>query len=134
MVERFASHYYFQVPRFNSRFACPISEAIDAFTQDWSHDNNWVCPPPSDCFKTMKSCKAHGTLIVPEWPSAIFWPLLCDTFKKFASFIEEVFVLPKIKDLITEGSGLKKVYKKKPSAFSGCPLVNILAMKINFSS
>ena len=46
-VDRFASHYNFQVSRFNSRFACPGSEAVDAFMQDWSHDNNWVCPPPS---------------------------------------------------------------------------------------
>ena len=133
-VDRFTSHYNFQVSRFNSRFTCPMSEAINAFMQDLSHDNNWVCPHPS----TMKSCKARGTLIVSEWPFTIFWPLLCDTPKKFAFFIEEVFVLSKInckiKDLIIESPGQKEVYKSKPSAFSGCPSFNILAMKINFSS
>ena len=133
---RFASHYNIQVSRFNSRFACPGSEVVDALMQDWSHDNNWVCPLQSTIPRVLrhtKSCKARGTLIVPEWPSAIFWPLLCDKYKKFASFIEEVFVLPKIKDLIIEGSGQKEVYKRKPS-FSGCPSFNILAMKLYFSS
>ena len=136
-VDRFASRYNFQVSRFNSRFACPGSEAIDAFMQDWSHDNNWVCPPPFTIPKVlrhMKSCKARGALIVSEWPSAILWPLLCDKYKTFASFIEEVFVLPKIKDLIIEGPGQKEVYKRKPSVFSGFPSFNILAMKLNFSS
>ena len=74
--------------------------------------------PPSTIprvLRHMKSCKVRETLFVSEWngtewPSAIFWPLLSDKYKKFASFIEEVSVLPKIKDLIIEGPGPKEVY------------------------
>ena len=45
-VNRFATAYNAQVQRFNSRFACPGSEAVDAFTVDWSKEKNWWCPPP----------------------------------------------------------------------------------------
>ncbi|KAL5463210.1 hypothetical protein EMCRGX_G032089 [Ephydatia muelleri] len=51
-IDRFADNYNSQLPRFNSRFACPGTEAVDAFTVDWGGgENNWWCPPPSlvDC-------------------------------------------------------------------------------------
>ena len=35
-VDRFATCYNAQVERFNSRYACPGSEAVDALTVDWS--------------------------------------------------------------------------------------------------
>ena len=44
-VDRFANHYNTQLPRFNSRFWNPGTEAVDAFTSDWQDDNNWLCPP-----------------------------------------------------------------------------------------
>ena len=45
-IDRFASEQNAQLPRFNSRFAAPSSLAIDAFTQNWAGENNWVVPPP----------------------------------------------------------------------------------------
>ena len=44
-VDRFASYYNTQLPRFNSRYWNPGSEAVDAFTCDWSNECNWLCPP-----------------------------------------------------------------------------------------
>ncbi len=45
-VDRFADHKNAQVPTFNSRFHCPGSAGIDAFTSDWSKSaNNWLVPP-----------------------------------------------------------------------------------------
>jgi len=89
-VDRFASHYTAQVNRFNSKFACPYSCGVDAFTQNWSNDNNWLCPPTSlivQCIRHLEECGGSGTLIVPEWRSAIFWPFLhdcaCGSFKEF---------------------------------------------------
>ena len=123
-VVRFTLHYRFQVSLFNLRLACSRSKAIDSF--------NWVCPSTVPrALRHMQSCKAREMLIVPEWSSAIYWPLLCNKCKKFACFNGEVFVLPKIKDLIIEGSGQKEVYKRKPSAFSGRPWFNILATKLD---
>ena len=40
-VDRFATHYHSQLERFNSRYACPGSEAVDSFTTDWGGENNW---------------------------------------------------------------------------------------------
>ena len=68
------------MPSFNSRFLQPAAEAVDAFSQDWSLDNNWLVPPTTLIGRVlchMRDCKAVGTLIVPMWKSAQFWPLLC---------------------------------------------------------
>ena len=45
-IDRFADHYNAQLDRFNSRFACPGTEEVDAFTVHWGGENNWLCPPP----------------------------------------------------------------------------------------
>eukprot|EP00731_Ephydatia_muelleri_P018538 Em0011g578a len=79
-VDRFASHYNMQLPRFNSRFASPGAEAVDAFTVNWSGENNWWCPPPvliPRVLRHAEGCRALGTLVVPCWESAPYWPLLC---------------------------------------------------------
>ena len=87
-VDRFASHYNTHLPRFNSRFWNPGSEAVDAFTSNWCDENNWICPPVylvPRVIQHARKCKACGTLLVPEWPSAPFCsqrkvslhPLLC---------------------------------------------------------
>ena len=44
-MDRFASHTNHLCPRFNSAFYCPGTEAVDAFSQDWGGENNWVNPP-----------------------------------------------------------------------------------------
>ena len=46
-IDRFASHYNAQVPRFNSKFSSPGCSGVDALAQDWRDENNWVCPPVS---------------------------------------------------------------------------------------
>ena len=44
-IDRFASYYNAQLPRFNSKFASPGCSGVDALVQDWNGENNWVCPP-----------------------------------------------------------------------------------------
>ena len=39
-VDRFACSYNAKVPRFNTRFFQTGCAAVDAFCQDWRHDNN----------------------------------------------------------------------------------------------
>ena len=45
-----------------------------------------------------RACRAVGTLIVPEWLSAFFWPLLKPRPSRFASFAVDLVLLPE--DLI----------------------------------
>ena len=85
-VDRFASFYNAQVPPFNSRFWDLESEAVDAFTQDWSRNNDWLCPPVSfiivRAVRHLIACKRLGSLIIPEWPSSYFWWWCCKVFCK----------------------------------------------------
>lgn len=79
-VDRFASPQNKKVATFNSRFWCKGTSGVDAFCQDWSRDNNYICPPVcliSQVIKRMASSMATATLVVPRWPSSYFWPIVC---------------------------------------------------------
>ena len=133
--DRFATYCNAQLPRFNSKFASPGCSGVDALAQDWSSENNWICSPVSlivDSVRHLMSCSGRGTLIIPEWPSAHFWPFLRDGSSRFSSFVTEVFVLPAVGDLLLEGPGQKHIYKSRPSVFRGCPKFRTLALCLDF--
>ena len=113
--------------RFNSKYWCPGTEAIDAFTQGWVCENNWLVPPPSlisRVINKMLAEKASGTLIIPEWKSAPYWPLIFDRndFKYFVKFYE---YLPN-RRLETHGKSNKSVFAKFPLNFK------MLALRLHF--
>ena len=78
-IDHFTNAGNCQLPRFNSQYWSPSSEAMDAFTCDWAGENNWWCPPiylvPRVIHHAQKT-RAEGTMIVPQWVSTPFWPLL----------------------------------------------------------
>ena len=124
-----------QLLRFNSKFAFPGCSGVDALAQDWSAENNWLCPPVHviiDSVRHLKSCSRRGTLIIPEWPSASFWPFLRERSSQFKSFVVDVFVLPAISDLLLEGPGQRQIYESRPSVFRGCPRFRMLALRLDF--
>ena len=45
--DRFADNLNAKVERFNSKHYCPNTQGVDAFTEDWGGENNWICPPVS---------------------------------------------------------------------------------------
>ena len=112
-VDRFACSYNAKLPRFNSRFLQPGIEAVDAFSQDWSSDNNWLVPPTAligRVLNHMRDCKAVGTLIVPIWKSAQFWPLLCSDGVHLNSFVKDcldLFVKGRAKNTLFGTKALK---------------------------
>ena len=78
-VDRFANHENSQLPRFNSRFWCPGTETVDAFSVSWAGENNWLVPPIFLIPRVLNHIFVHGgkgTLIVPSWPSALFSPMI----------------------------------------------------------
>ncbi|KAL5497424.1 hypothetical protein EMCRGX_G013893 [Ephydatia muelleri] len=96
-VDRFATHYNAQLERFNSRYACPGSEAVDSFTSDWGGENNWWCPPPCLVARVIghaEVCKAQGTLIIPAWQSAHYYGV------SFAPFVVDMVSLPLYTELV----------------------------------
>ena len=134
-VDRFSSYFNSQVVRFNSKYFSPGCAAVDALAQDWSSDNNWLCPPTHLIVAAVKHLRYHkgvGTIIIPEWPSASFWPFLHISPSRFHTFVKEFVVLPRLADLLIEGPGQREVYRKKPSVFVGCPSFNMLALRLDF--
>ena len=69
-VDRFACCYKNKLARFNSRLYQPGTEAVDAFTSDWKHENNWLLPPVSLIVRVinhLKLCRAEGSIVFPVW-------------------------------------------------------------------
>ena len=95
-IDRFANTSNAKLTRFDARFYCPGCETANTFTANWSGVSNWWCPPIAligDTLKHAKLCHARGVLLVPEWPSAYFWPLLTPNGKTFYSFVKDTLVL-----------------------------------------
>ena len=87
-VDRFASVYNCQLPRFNSCCWNSGSEAVDAFTGVVKLTGG---APPIHLIPRVichaQVCVAKGMLIVPCWLSAPCWPLICPPGGQFAGFI-----------------------------------------------
>lgn len=127
-VDRFATDYNAKCARFNSRWWCPGTEAIDAFSQKWVHENNWCVPPPrlgAACVSKLCDEKAHGTLVVPVWKSAPFWALLVTEKGQFKSFVSEALFL-KGQSLCEKGRGNNGIFVKKNTC------LEMVALKIAF--
>lgn len=123
-VDRFSCGYNAKCIRFNTRWWCPGTLGVDAFAQNWSNETNWMVPPPRLAGKVIDKIvkdKADGTLIVPLWKSACFWPKLF-SHDKFANFVEasKVFSCK----VIEKGKGRNGIFGNKNSNF------NIIALKI----
>ena len=104
---------------------------MDTFTRSWDFDNNWVCPPPHLVPRTlrhMRSCCAQGTLIVPLWRSAPFWPLLTTDGSHLAHFVEDWVDLPPLKTTFCMGRHSSGVFGRENLNF------RVLAVRINFRS
>ena len=126
-IDRFASNLNCKCLRFNSRVWCVGSEAVDALTQNWSGELNWWVPPPKlipKCLNKIISEKASGTLIIPMWESAPYWPLVCHNYV-FRDFVKDHRVLPQA-NVIVAGKGNNGVFAEEPLKFK------MVALKIAF--
>ncbi len=76
------------------------------FTVNWAGEMNWWCPPIALIHRVIRHaqvCAAKGTLIVPCWPSAPFWPLLWPGSQRFATFVSVVREFPLTESLFLPG-------------------------------
>lgn len=74
-----------------SHYWDPHCEAVDMFTRSWSGEINWWVPPLSlVCWMLQhaESCGTRGTLVVPAWKSAPYWPLIFPDGCHLASFVQ----------------------------------------------
>lgn len=78
-VDCFASDQNRQMDRYCSRFWNPGCLAVDAFTWDWTGETVWLVPPVHLIPKVIRmlwECECKGTLVIPGWSSAVWWPLV----------------------------------------------------------
>ena len=68
----------------------------------------------------------QGTLVIPQWPSAPFWPLFFPDESHTAECVQQILELPKRPDLFLPGQLGANVFK-------GPPNVAVLALRIKFS-
>ncbi|CAH3171782.1 unnamed protein product, partial [Porites evermanni] len=111
-IERFTSVKTKQLDRFCSRFLNPGCEAVDAFTVSWAGDYNWLFPPPYlvPCVLChMNDGREDRILLVPEWPSASWWPLL---FAKHGSWHAEFGQSCSVSSVNAAVYGVSWVHKK----------------------
>jgi hypothetical protein len=97
-VDRFASHLNAQLPTFNSRWWCPGTAGVNAFTLDWSGVNNWVNPDfglIEEIVAHMRFCRARGCIIIPVWPSRPWWHLFWAGPGVWAPFVKDAIFLKK---------------------------------------
>ena len=76
--------------------------------------------------KHARKCQAKGTLVVPLWRSASFWPLLCVDRHQLSPFIHDWADIPLSGDTLIPG-------KQGSTLFKGMPNTRILALKFDFS-
>ena len=113
-VDRFADYLNAQLPQFNSRFWSPDTKAVDAFTCDWGSETNGICPPPYLILRVKRHAqktKAKGTLVVPLWKLAPFWPMLFPCKDIPAKFVMDMLVLMKSDQLVQPGKSGCSLFK-----------------------
>ena len=80
----------------------------------------------SRVLKKMESCRAKGILVIPEWRSANFWPLICTNQSEMKSFILDWMHLPTEKFYYTPCINGIGMFGNEDLKF------NILALYVNF--
>ena len=123
-IDRFADNNNTKLKRFNSKYYCPNTESVDAFSCDWRGEMNWLAPPINligDTIKHARRCKAVGILMIPLWDSSYYYPIIHDGHA-FRSFVKEfLFVNP-----YYHSSSVKSIFK-------GYAEFKSVALLINFS-
>ena len=129
-VDRFASGRTKQLPRYCSRYLNPGCEVVDAFTASWTGENNWLFPPPYLVPRVLQHMAAggeEGTLVVPEWPSAPWWPLLVTKQGSWKTYIKDSKCLQPYKGIFIPGSAASANFALNS------PNYNILALRLRFA-
>ena len=105
--DRFADSNNKKLNKFNSRFWSPGTCGVDAFSFSWEGENNWLVPPIcliSRCIKYIQNNRVNATLVVPYWPSSVFWPLIVNYDFTYKQFISKAKKFDNAKGFFIQGS------------------------------
>jgi hypothetical protein len=93
--------------RFWSRFWCPGTEGVNAFTISWFGENCWINPPfflIGDVIHHLQWSKAVATVIIPIRMWAPWWPLICPDGAHWADFVTDAVEFPTATVLFAPGN------------------------------
>ena len=122
-IDRFANPINAQLERFNSRYCSPGSEAVDAFTCNWREENNWWCPPVyliPRVIRHAQNVHCKGTLVVPQWVSSPFWPLLFPDDVNPGKSVVGITELPGNEALILPGQMGQNLFRRFTKYSNAC--------------
>ena len=114
-IDLFADEDHNHVDRFYSRHWLPKSEGVDAFAFSWRNENAWIVPPVRLVPQILKKLvfeKAKGTLVVPRWPSSVFWPLLVNEMGEYRWFVRKHLCFKECSNILTAGKNCKLFSKE----------------------
>ena len=126
-LDCFANYKNAKIKKFFSRFWNPGATGIDAFYQDWSHENCLVVPPVPIVARVvifMSHNGFKGTLVVPYWTSASYWPLIAH---RFAPYVNDPIIFP---GSVVLAQGTNKKSLLGSPAWTG----EVFACQLDFSS
>ena len=126
-IDWFVSDDNFKLTIFYSRYWNVYSTGVDAFTVDWRGINGLFVPPISLIPRVlvyMRQCGAVGTLILPYWPSASYWPMLSPSGDGFVSEVKYSIDLPTNKNAYIPGKSKKVIF--------GNVDLTMLALRLDF--
>ena len=125
-VDQFASLNSKKLPRFCAKWLFPGCEGVNAFTQDWRGENNWLVPTVyliPRVLRHMTHNGQSGTLVVTFWLSAPWWPLLMKDSSNFHDFVVACLDIPIHSLTFLPGSADSDLFG------NGSPSCRILALR-----
>ena len=127
-IDLFANRSNTQLPRFCSLLYERDAVAIDAFSISWHGENAYAFPPPSlipAVLSHAATCRTTFTIIIPEWHSAFWWPLLSPSPRAWHTFVVQSLFLRK---------GILCLNPGNTTSFNGhgYPNSNMWALRCNF--
>jgi len=111
-VDVFASKANARLPKFYSADWEENTAGIDAFAQDWSKGMLWLSPPVKlliRCAKRIRQTKCQGLIILPRWPTALFYCYFFEGLKVRPPFI----FIKLFKPFIYQNQGAESALKGK---------------------
>ena len=99
---------------------------MDVFSFSWTHGNNWLVPLPKLAAREFHKYvydRASATIVIPEWTSAPFWPLVTS----YNKHIRDIQKLPKA-NLVITGRTSRGIFSKRPLDF------DLLAIRFEFTA
>ena len=69
-----------------------------------------------------------ATVIVPVWPSAVWWPLLCPALGRWSPAVVGTRALPGVRELFRSGP------ESGNQVGAGAPKWRVMALRVSFTS